>query len=83
MVQFEKEKGNVNDDDDDDDDKILPISVKNAVGGLEIFINYFEQQDDSKFNVNDLQIFKKYLRIVRVQEFNSKSQSTLDVFLEG
>ncbi len=42
LVQFEKEKGNVNDDDDDDDDKILPISVKNAVGRLETFINYFE-----------------------------------------
>ena len=77
-----KKNENENDDDDDYDEEIPPVSVKKAVSGLEIFINYFEQQDDKDFNVNDLKIFKKYLRISREKEFNLKKQSTLDIFFE-
>ena len=47
-----------------------------------MFINYFEQQDDDDFNIDDLCIFWKYLRVAKNKEFNSKTQSTLDGFLE-
>ncbi|CAB4397697.1 unnamed protein product [Rhizophagus irregularis] len=80
LVQFEKEGGNLNDEEEDEDDKIPLVSVKKAVSGLKMFINYFEQQDNSEFNINDLRIFRKHLRIARTQEFNSKRQSTLDMF---
>ena len=66
---------------DDDDDEIPVVSVKKAVSGLEIFINFFEQQNDVKYNNEDLRIFRKYLQVVREKEFNSKKQSTLDLFL--
>ncbi|CAG8717971.1 21660_t:CDS:2 [Rhizophagus irregularis] len=56
--------------------------VNLAVSGLKIFINYFEQQDNSEFNIDDLRVFRKYLRIARTQEFNSKRQSTLDMFFK-
>ncbi|CAB4481133.1 unnamed protein product [Rhizophagus irregularis] len=82
LVQFEKEGGNLNDDDDDEDDEIPLVSVKKAVSGLKLFINYFEQQDNSEFNIDDLRVFRKYLRIARTQEFNSKGQSTLDMFFK-
>ncbi|EXX65839.1 hypothetical protein RirG_129510 [Rhizophagus irregularis DAOM 197198w] len=82
LVQFEKEGGNLNDEEEDEDDEIPLVSVKKAVSGLKIFINYFEQQDNSEFNIDDLRVFRKYLRIARTQEFNSKRQSTLDMFFK-
>ena len=59
---------------------IPPIPAKKATSGLETFINYFEQQDDADFNIDDLRIFKKYLRVARVKAFNSNKQSLLDTF---
>ncbi|CAG8739261.1 7440_t:CDS:2, partial [Rhizophagus irregularis] len=35
--------------------------VNLAVSGLKLFINYFEQQDNSEFNIDDLRVFRKYL----------------------
>ena len=66
--------------DDDEDEKIPSVSVKKAVDGLEAFVSFFEQQNDSEFNFDDLRIFRKYLRMVRVKEVNSKKQSMLDLF---
>ncbi|EXX65522.1 hypothetical protein RirG_132350 [Rhizophagus irregularis DAOM 197198w] len=68
-------------DDDDSDEEILLVSEKQGVDALKIFINYFEQQNDPEFNIDDLRIFRKYLRIARIKEINSKKQSTLDMFL--
>ena len=45
------------------------------------FINYFEQQDDWNFNVDDLKIFRKYLHLIRIKQVNLKRQGTLDTFL--
>ncbi|GET54853.1 hypothetical protein GLOIN_2v1472481 [Rhizophagus irregularis DAOM 181602=DAOM 197198] len=78
----EKDDNNNDDDDDDDDDVIVPlISAKKAVDLLETYIKYFEQQNDDDFDFNDLQIFKKYLRVTRFKAFNSKNQTILDTFL--
>jgi hypothetical protein len=78
----ENEKDDNDDDDDNDNDEVVPlISAKKAVDLLENYINYFEQQDDDDFNFDDLQIFKKYLRVTRFKAFNSKNQITLDTFL--
>ena len=49
---------------------------------MRTFVNYFEQQDDAEFNVDDLPIFQKYLRIIKTKEFNSRIQKTLDMYLE-
>ncbi|CAB4475246.1 unnamed protein product [Rhizophagus irregularis] len=65
LVQFKKEGGNLNDEEEDEDDEIPLVSVKKAVSGLKIFINYFEQQDNSEFNIDDLRVFRKYLQIAR------------------
>lgn len=79
LVQVE-EKEESDDDDDDDDEEIPPVSAKKAVDGLKTFISFFEQQNDHKFNVDDLHFFRKYLQIVKLKEINSKKQSMLDVF---
>ncbi|PKY63625.1 hypothetical protein RhiirA4_493329, partial [Rhizophagus irregularis] len=72
LVQADKENQEV--DDDDDDDEIPVIPVKKAANALETFINFFEQQNDNEFNNEDLRVFRKYLHVVRVKEFNSKRQ---------
>ncbi|CAB5358617.1 unnamed protein product [Rhizophagus irregularis] len=45
-------------DDDDSDEEILLVSEKQGVDALKIFINYFEQQNDPEFNIDDLRFFK-------------------------
>ena len=80
LVQADKENQEI---DDDDDEEIPVISVKKAVSGLETFISFFEQQNDNKFNNEDLRIFRNYLQVIRAKEFNSKKQSTLDLFLNN
>jgi hypothetical protein len=87
LVQSDGKDESKNDDDDDvsddDDDVIPPISAKEATSMLEKFINYFEQQkDNSDFNIDDLRVFKKYLRVTRAKAFNSKYQCVLDTFFK-
>jgi hypothetical protein len=84
IINFINHDGNEkdDDDDDDDDDSVIPlILAKKAGDSLETFINFFEQQDNDNFDFNDLQIFKKYLRVARFMAFSSKNQTTLDAFL--
>jgi len=73
MVQNENDQMEESED-NDENEEIPPIPMKKAVDGLETFINYFEQQDDSEFNFDDLRNFKKYLRIIRVKKINAKSK---------
>ncbi|RIA91082.1 hypothetical protein C1645_693030, partial [Glomus cerebriforme] len=81
LVQGDKENQEAKDD--NDDVKIPVVSVKKAVSGLETFINFFEQQNDIKYNNENLHIFRKYLQVVREKEFNSKKQSILDLYLNN
>ena len=72
LIQFEEME---NEDKDTSDEEILLVTAKQAINGLEIFIKYFEQQNDiSKFNTNELHIFRKYLRTTKVIEIDSKKQ---------
>ena len=80
LVQSE-EKENESDT-DTSDEEIPPVSAKDGVNALKTFINYFEQQDDDEFNIDDLRMFRKYLQVAKTKEFNSKTQSTLDMFFE-
>jgi len=79
MVQADNEEEMVNSE-DDDDAKVTPVSIKKAINGLKTFISFFEQQKDDDYDVNDLRIFRKYLRVVRVQEISLKKQGTIDLF---
>ncbi|CAJ0912725.1 9452_t:CDS:2 [Entrophospora sp. SA101] len=56
LVQFEKMDENGNDSSSDEEIPLIP--VKNAINGLETFINFFEQQkNNEKFKIDDLHIF--------------------------
>src|SRR3954453_11095075 len=77
---LQDEENESEDDGDISDEEALVVSKKKGVEALKTFINYFEQQNDSDFNIDDLWIFRKYLRIIKIREFNSKNQTTLDIF---
>ena len=51
MLTDEKEES------DSKENEISSILVKKAIDGLKTFINYFEQQDNFKYNIDDLQLF--------------------------
>lgn len=82
LVQNEDEEINRSDD-DISDEEIPLISTKKGIEGLKTFIDYFEQQNNPEFNLKDLSIFRKYLRIIKTKEFNSRNQSTLDGFFNN
>ena len=56
LVQNEDDEINWSDD-DNSDEEILLISIKKGMEGLKTFINYFKQQNNSEFNLKDLNIF--------------------------
>ena len=63
-----------------EDEEVLIVSEKEGIEACKTLINYFEQQNDPAFSIDDLCIFKKYLRIIKAKVFNSKHQTTLDNF---
>ena len=84
MIQADKEDQEMEENENEDEDEEIPtVSVKKALDGLKTFISFFEQQNDVEFNVDDLNFFRRYLRVVRVKEINSKKQCTLDLFFNN
>ena len=77
VLTEEKEESDI-----EEEEEVPPVLVNKAIDGLKTFINYFEQQDNSMYNIEDLKIFRKYLRIAKVKDFNSKKQSTIDMYYE-
>jgi hypothetical protein len=79
LVQFEEMGENGNDSSSDEELPLIP--VKNAINGLETFINFFEQQkNNKKFKIDDLHIFRKYLGIVKLME--PKIQKSIYAYFE-
>jgi hypothetical protein len=79
LVQLEE----IECENEDTSDEEMPlVTAKLAADSLETFIKFFEQQnDDSKFNTKDLNIFCKYYHMTKVIAIDSKKQHTLDNFL--
>ncbi|CAB5293589.1 unnamed protein product [Rhizophagus irregularis] len=84
IINLLQDEGNESNSEGDisDDEEAMIVTEKKGVEALKTFINYFEQQNDPEFNIDELHIFRKYLRILKVREFNSKHQTTLDIFFK-
>ena len=76
LLQDEEHKS----ENESEDEEALIVSEEEGIEACKTIINYFEQQNDPAFSINDLHIFKKYLRIIKTKVFNSKHQTTLDNF---
>ncbi|CAG8545901.1 15498_t:CDS:2 [Cetraspora pellucida] len=69
-------------DSDDSDEEPLKILVSEGLAGLKKFVEFFEQQIDQNFKSEDLNIFRKYLAIMRRKDVESKKQSfIMDYFI--
>jgi len=82
IINLLQDEGNKSES-ESEDEEVLIVSEKEGIEAFKTIINYFEQQNNPAFNIDDLHIFRKYLRIIKAKVFNSKQQTTLDNFFEG
>ncbi|CAG8802010.1 10459_t:CDS:1, partial [Racocetra fulgida] len=72
LVLAEQQLKEQDSDDSDEESLIIPASEKLA--GLKKFVDFFAQQIDPNFKSEDLNIFQKYLSIMRCKDVESKKQ---------
>ena len=63
------------------DEELDLIGHKEGLSALTTFIDYFKQQTDADFKIENLNIFKKYNNIVRKKYLANMKQKTLENFL--
>ncbi|CAG8656529.1 8554_t:CDS:1, partial [Cetraspora pellucida] len=64
-------------DSDDSDEEPLTILASEELVGLKKFLEFFEQQTDQNFKSKDLDVFQKYLPIMRHKDVESKKQRSI------
>jgi len=64
----------------DSEEEETHISLGDALKSIQIWIKFFEQQKSDEFNVEDLCVFKKYLKTTKQLEFQSRKQSPITEF---
>jgi len=83
IINLLHDEGNESENESDIlDEEVIVVSENEGIKSFKTIINYFEQQNDPAFSIDDLHIFRKYLRIIKAKVFNSKQQTTLDDFFE-
>ncbi len=80
-------QGEVNDDENNDSEEdfneLVPVSFVDAIKSLQNWITFFEQQTTNEFKTEDLDIFKKYLNIVRQLELQARKQTSITDFFSN
>ncbi|CAG8484935.1 12274_t:CDS:1 [Racocetra fulgida] len=56
------------------------ISLNDTSKSLHTWITFFEQQQTDKFKTEDINLFKKYLKVVKRLEFQAKKQVVITDF---
>ncbi|CAG8665165.1 17975_t:CDS:2, partial [Racocetra fulgida] len=69
-----KERDDVESGSDDSNKKPSEVPIQEAYNALKTWITFFEQQQSSNFNMNDIKIFKKYEKITNRILLNSQKQ---------
>ena len=83
IINLLHDEGNESENESDIlDEEVIVVSENEGIKAFKTIINYFEQQNDPAFSIDDLHIFRKYLRIIKAKVFNSKQQTTLNNFFE-
>ena len=69
------------DENSDSEEEDTLVSPGDALKFLETWISFFEQQYDNEFCVEDLKLFKKYFKIIkRLEQQSRKQASIMDYF---
>ena len=82
IINLLQDEGNESENESDSDEEAIIVLDNEGIDAFKTIINYFEQQNDPAFSIDDLHIFRKYLRIIKAKVFNSKRQTILDNFFE-
>jgi len=78
LVQDEMCNNKINEN--DSEEKQMQVSMSDALKSIQTWINFFEQQKTDEFNIEDIHIFKKYLKITRSLELQAKKQVPITQF---
>ena len=66
------------------DEETSPVQLKEARIGLETAFKFFEQQpNDVGIDVSDLRVFRKYMNLLKLKEFQSKRQQSIDAYFSA
>ena len=69
---------------DDSDEETSPVQLKEARIGLETAFKFFEQQPNNVgIDVSDLRVFRKYMNLLNLKEFQSKRQQSIDAYFSA
>ena len=68
---------------DDSEEESLLVSSDEALKFLQTWITFFDQQQLDEFSIEDRQIFKKYLKIVKRLKLQSRKQVLITNFFSS
>ena len=69
---------------DDSDEETSPVQLKEARIGLETAFKFFKQQPNNVgIDVSDLRVFRKYMNLLNLKEFQSKRQQSIDAYFSA
>ena len=77
---LDEERNKVELDDSESGNESLAITIQEGFNGLKTWIQYFEEQNDKEFNMEEMYIFRKYMDIMRRKLVESKKQKTITSF---
>ena len=83
IIEIIQKPNNIEDNESDNETPPAPIiTSKQASDGLQLFLNFCEQQpdDDEEINKDDLIIFRKYVPIMKQKTIKNMKQKSIDNF---
>ena len=67
-------------DENDSEEEQMQVSLGDAFKSMQTWVIFFEQQKTDEFNMEDMRIFKKYLKIMRRLELQARKQVPITQF---
>jgi len=83
IIEIIQKPNNFEDNESDNETPPAPIvTFKQASDGLQLFLNFCEQQpdNDDEINKDDLVIFRKYVSIMKQKSIKNMKQKSIDSF---
>lgn len=74
---IQEEMRDENDENDDSEEEEILVSPGDALKCLQTWIAFFEQQHTDEFHVEDINLFKRYFRIIKRLEQQSRKQASI------
>ena len=80
IIKLIREELNETDKNDESEEEPMIVSLGDAVKSLINWITFFEQQQLDEFRTEDIDVFKKYLSLIKQLERKSRKQTSITNF---